>query len=61
MMIVTAVRGFQDPEAVRFYAVTVVVLSVAAAVGSVAAVILVAARTLLSRWDNQTPGLGEIR
>jgi hypothetical protein len=56
-----AVRSLRDPEALRFFAVTIVVVAAVAAVGSVAAVVLVAVRRFLSRWDNQTPSLGEIR
>ena len=61
VLIVTTVRELQDPEALRFHAVTLVVLSVVAAVGSVAAIVLVAVRRLLSRGDNQPPSLGQIR
>jgi uncharacterized membrane protein len=47
--VANAVRVLQDPEALRFFAVAIVVAAAVGAVGSVVALILVAVRRLSTR------------
>jgi hypothetical protein len=49
MTVANAVRVLQDPEALRFFGIAIVVVLAVAAVGSAVAVILVAVRRLWAR------------
>jgi hypothetical protein len=48
-MVANAIRVLQDPEALRFFAVAIVVLVGVSAVGAVVALILTAVRRLSNR------------